>query len=70
MKSFVVYATATQMHVVLLNLCVNARNAMCADGGSLSISTENIELDDNYVKMAPKASSGPYALITVRDIRL
>jgi PAS domain S-box-containing protein len=57
---------STQMHQVLMNLCVNARDAM-PNGGTLIISAENVFFDENYVRMNLEAKIGPYVLITVSD---
>lgn len=57
---------ATQLHQVLMNLCVNARDAM-PDGGKLSIVGENIVLDEHYVRMNLDAKVGRYIVITVSD---
>jgi nitrogen-specific signal transduction histidine kinase/ActR/RegA family two-component response regulator len=57
---------ATQLHQVLLNLCVNARDAM-PDGGRLSIKMENVVLDKVYAARNPEAKPGPYVVITVAD---
>jgi hypothetical protein len=57
---------ATQLHQLLMNLCVNARDAM-PDGGTLSISAENLFIDQNYARMHLEATVGPYIVITVTD---
>jgi len=57
---------ATQLHQVLMNLCVNARDAM-PQGGTIKLSAENIELDKHYAAMNPEARPGPYVLLRVQD---
>lgn len=59
-------ADPTHVHQVLMNLCVNARDAM-ADGGRLSVDLRNAILDEAYAKMHPDAKTGPYVIITVED---
>jgi CheY-like chemotaxis protein len=54
------------LHQVLLNLCVNARDAM-PTGGRIRISAKNVSLDDHYVAMNIDAHVGPYVRIDVED---
>ncbi|MEW6303221.1 MAG: PAS domain S-box protein [Verrucomicrobiota bacterium] len=61
-----VVGDATQLHQVLMNLCVNARDAM-PQGGVLEIAAENVTLDENYAGMQPGAKPGPYVRLKVRD---
>ncbi|HIK06362.1 MAG TPA: response regulator [Trichormus sp. M33_DOE_039] len=57
---------STQLHQVMMNLCVNARDAM-SDGGTLTIVAENLLIDENYVRMNLEAKPGPYIVVTVSD---
>ncbi|TVP65907.1 MAG: response regulator [Nodularia sp. (in: Bacteria)] len=57
---------ATQLHQVLMNLCVNARDAM-SEGGNLKILAENLLVDENYARMNIDAQVGSYVVITVTD---
>jgi PAS domain S-box-containing protein len=61
-----VLADATQMHQVLINLCVNARDAM-PKGGKLQITTENIQMDEILARSHPNAKPGPYVTVAVSD---
>ncbi|MDM9582957.1 response regulator [Nostoc sp. GT001] len=63
---WMVSGDSTQLHQVLMNLCVNARDAM-SNGGTLSISAENMLIDANYARMNLEAKEGPYIVITVSD---
>ncbi len=54
------------MHQVLLNLCVNARDAM-AEGGTLTVCADSLMVDESYAAMHPDARSGPYVRIQVTD---
>ena len=61
-----VRADAGQLDQVILNLVVNARDAM-PDGGSIVLATENVDLDEAYVAEHPKAKAGPHVSVAVRD---
>ncbi len=63
---WIISADATQMHQVLMNLCVNARDAM-PEGGSIAIRAENVYLDENYSRMHLEAKPGRFVVITVSD---
>jgi two-component system cell cycle sensor histidine kinase/response regulator CckA len=61
-----VSADPTQIHQVLMNLCINARDAM-PSGGTLTMTAANAFLDENYARMYIEAKPGGYVLITVKD---
>lgn len=61
-----VQGNATQLHQVLMNLVVNARDAM-PDGGIMTISAENLVIDEHYAKMHIDAQVGCYVAITIAD---
>jgi PAS domain S-box-containing protein len=63
---WLISADATQIHQVLMNLCVNARDAM-PNGGSITIKAENTFVDGNYARMHIEAKAGRFVLITVAD---
>jgi PAS domain S-box-containing protein len=63
---WIVVGDSTQLHQVLLNLCVNARDAM-PDGGTLTLSAKNVRLNERDLAIDPHAKPGCYVLIQVED---
>ncbi|MFH1136191.1 MAG: PAS domain S-box protein [Pseudomonadota bacterium] len=59
-------ADAVQIEQVLLNLGTNAADAM-PEGGRLMIETENVDLDQDFIRTQPAAKPGRYVLLTVSD---
>ncbi|MBI4750543.1 MAG: GAF domain-containing protein [Acidobacteria bacterium] len=63
---WVIHADISQVEQILMNLCINARDAM-PNGGVLLIETCNISLDEAYCRFHTFAKPGDYVLLSVRD---
>jgi len=61
-----VYADPGQLEQVILNLCVNARDAM-PDGGVITIGTRDIHMDLNFCRHNPWGKVGRYVQLTISD---
>jgi len=59
-------ADPTQIRQLLMNLCINARDAM-PEGGVLVLEAENFDVDENYASLTPEARVGRYVAIRVTD---
>ncbi|MDB6038704.1 MAG: hybrid sensor histidine kinase/response regulator [Verrucomicrobiales bacterium] len=57
---------STQLHQAILNFCINARDAM-PKGGTLTLSAENVYLDEGEVHIHPDAKAGAYTTLSVFD---
>ena len=61
-----VKAEPAQMEQVMMNICLNARDAM-PDGGRLRIKTEMILLDDSFCQFYPGVTAGTYVVLSISD---
>ncbi|KAF3889825.1 MULTISPECIES: ATP-binding response regulator [Nostocales] len=61
-----IYGDATQLHQVIMNLCINARDAMPV-GGTLRISAKNVWVDVQCTRKNIDAKVGPYVAISISD---
>jgi two-component system, cell cycle sensor histidine kinase and response regulator CckA len=63
---WLVNADTTQLHQVLMNLCINARDAM-PDGGTLSLAAENRQITESYARSNLEARAGAHVVMTIMD---
>lgn len=61
-----IQGSPTQLTQVLMNLCVNARDAM-PSGGRLRIAAENFTVEETYLRLKPDAKGGAFVAISVSD---
>lgn len=62
----IISADPTQAHQVLMNLSINARDAM-PDGGTITIEASCVNIDDHYARMSPDAVPGEHIVLAVSD---
>lgn len=61
-----VHGDATQIQQVMMNLCINARDAM-PDGGVIRLMVRNTVVDESYARMNPNSKTGGYVALSVED---
>src|ERR1700733_3858447 len=65
-RLWTISADLQQLENAILNIAINARDAM-PDGGKLTIETANIYLDDAYCRQNPEITPGQFAMIAITD---
>ena len=63
---WLIHGEATQIHQVIMNLLVNARDA-APHGGTIKVEAQNAVIDESYARMQPDAQPGRYVVVTVTD---
>jgi two-component system cell cycle sensor histidine kinase/response regulator CckA len=56
-----------QVEQILMNLVVNARDAIQGEGGTVEIETRNIQLDESWASAHPGSNAGPHVVLSVKD---
>ncbi len=69
-ENIVILSDPTQVHQIIMNLSINAAQAMEKDGGTLSVELDSVVIGDGDTKFLPELTPGDYALIRVRDTGL
>ena len=64
--SGVISADSRELRQILMNLAANAKDAM-PDGGSLTIATTNVEVDETWAKKHPSVKTGNFVCLSVKD---
>ena len=62
-----ILADPTQLHQIVMNLCMNAAQAMEENGGCLSIELSQVELSDQDIRLHPGLQPGEYLKLSVQD---
>jgi len=63
----IIMGDATQIHQVIMNLCINARDAMENNNGALTVEVARIVVDEMFQRHHVEAKLGEYVVITVQD---
>jgi PAS domain S-box-containing protein len=61
-----IYADASKIEQVFLNICLNARDAM-PNGGYLTMESDMVQLDESFCRLYPDVSPGHYAVVSIAD---
>lgn len=62
-----IFADATEIHQLVMNLCTNAYHAMLEKGGEMGIHLEAVHVDTSLASTSPRLSEGEYVKLTIKD---